>query len=103
MRTGQDVIVVCKKCSSRVSMGDMNFDRGFGDFVCSRCYKGEKPMIKDRVILPNKERIKYRCGECGYAFSRSLDFQFNGYCYNCGKKCVEVEMRKVLMKTLDEY
>lgn len=51
------------------------------------------------VQSSSSDTVDYICTECKFKFSRASDFQFQGICFNCGKKSVIIEShQKIVVK-----
>lgn len=86
MKTGQDVITVCKNCSEKVPLGDMRYHPGYKDYVCAYCFgKKERPKKEVKLDL-NKPRVNFVCKTCDYNFSKAIGSKFSGKCPFCGKE-----------------
>ncbi|MEK6947898.1 MAG: hypothetical protein AABX19_01505 [Nanoarchaeota archaeon] len=97
----QEVNIACTSCSKKVPISQATYGTG-KSLICFSCYnliaRGAKP---DRIIQSAEapEKVNYKCNNCGYNFSRSVNFHFGGACFNCGKYAVEVmKSNEVIMK-----
>ena len=109
----QNVQVMCKRCSSKVPLSKMRYDKNGANLICVSCYtqlyttaqnQEEKKEVYQSAV---SDRIKYHCLSCGFKFSRAEDFSFGGLCFNCGKPTVQREDTKQIIvkdsKSLLDY
>lgn len=98
----QEVTVSCTRCTSNIPIGQTTYDSSGRSLICFNCYnkiaRGEQPHKIIQTAVPT-DRINYRCFNCKFKFSRSINFNFNGICFNCGRTSVELEETKqIVMK-----
>ncbi len=99
----QNVQILCKKCTSKVAVSQMHYDKSGENLICTPCYNKlyikTTPEQSEIYQSSNSNRIKYHCLSCGYKFSRTEEFSFGGKCFNCGKQTVQREdTKQVLLK-----
>src|SRR3990167_9181786 len=98
----QNMQVMCKRCSSKVPLSKMRYDKSGNNLICGECYvklytpsvEEEKPAVYQSAV---SNRVKYNCLSCGFKFSRAEGFSFGGKCFNCGKQTVQREDTKSVM------
>src|SRR3989344_261469 len=95
MEPNQDVMVACVECTSKVSLGNTIYDKKGTSLICYECYnklaRGIQPEQYKTVQSSEPDKLIYNCRSCGFKFSRSKNFKFNGLCFNCGKESLQIE------------
>ena len=89
--------LMCKSCQKKVQVSDIRADKSGSGWVCVNCYKTQHPKIygvlnKKEIskALPQKiQRAKYYCGDCGYKFTKEINYK--GRCPYCNKLTVKLE------------
>ena len=100
----QNTQIMCKRCSSKVPISKMRYDKTGNNLICNSCYGklyNPPPEEKKSEVYQSavSDRVKYHCLSCGYKFSRAEGFSFGGKCFNCGKQTVQREdTKQVLVK-----
>lgn len=111
MELDQDIIVACTVCTSKTQIGSTTYDRTGKNLICFGCYnkivQGKQPEVYRTIQSENPDRLFYNCVACGYKFSRSKEFKFNGLCFHCGKNTIQIEQTQQTItrqrKTLLDY
>ena len=96
---GEEIQIVCQKCTAKQDIGEMRHDKGQDRLVCKKCYYQEYGQGKEERVVQSAEsnRVNYYCTSCNFSFSRSEGFVFGGLCFNCGRKTVRRDDTKELV------
>jgi Zn finger protein HypA/HybF involved in hydrogenase expression len=99
----QDVVVSCTRCTVNVPINQTTYENNSRNLICFECYnKLAQGLHPDKVVQKAEpsDRLNYKCNNCGFKFSRGVNFQFSGACGNCGKHTLEIEetQQRVLVK-----
>ena len=89
--------LICKSCQKKINVGDIRADKSGSGWICLVCYKTQHPNVygnpekkEASIKQPAKlQRSKYYCADCGYKFSKEINYQ--GKCPYCNRYSVRVE------------
>ncbi|MBI4175919.1 MAG: hypothetical protein HY518_01840 [Candidatus Aenigmarchaeota archaeon] len=84
----------CNACGNKSLMSDMRYSRFSDSLVCVHCYEAQKKAgVKGALKAAQRKAappegdsfVKYKCGACGYRFSRKQSVDFGRVCPYCSR------------------
>ncbi len=93
----EEVLLSCKRCSTKVPKSSVKYNSTGEYLICSPCYAKEHGDVKTAEtkqrtydpITSNLERVDYECGSCGYNYSRKAGLNFTSNCPYCSRNTVK--------------